>query len=181
MNNLKKFSLTVFIICVVLLAFVIPSLYEKIDLFGKEVRVNSCPVADVYNINPQEIERLINVKRRERDLSQLTNNKLLVKSSVLKAREMVEQSYFAHKSPDGSEPWDFFDEAGYKNWYYVGENLARGYLTSERIVDGWMNSDGHREIMLNKDITEMGVGIDFAIEAGGKPSPYVVLHVGKPK
>ena len=40
----------------------------------------------------------------------------------------------------------------------AGENIARGYATPKAVVDGWMNSKGHRENILNKTYTEIGVG-----------------------
>lgn len=131
-----------------------------------------------FDLNVDRIGTLVNEKRVENGLKPLTVNKQLVKSSVYKAREMIDLNYFAHKSPDGSEPWDFFKSAGYTNWSFIGENLAKGYLTSDEVVTGWMNSQEHKDIMLEKTITEMGVAVEFGIY-NNMPAPYIVLHVGK--
>ena len=40
----------------------------------------------------------------------------------------------------------------------AGENIAMGYKTPEAVVDGWMNSSGHRANILNSSFTKIGVG-----------------------
>lgn len=179
MINKKRVGIAIASLGIVVLALFGGRIWVKISDLDSIVQP-TCPRVDIYNITPQEVARLVNVKRVENGLKPLTVNEKLRKSSVNKAREMIDQDYFAHDSPDGTETWKFFKEAGYNNWRFIGENLARGYLTSSEIVDGWMLSQGHKEIMLNKDITEMGVAVEF-YNFQGRPSPYTVLHVGQPK
>ena len=40
----------------------------------------------------------------------------------------------------------------------AGENIAKGYKTPQAVVDGWMNSSGHRANILNASYTQIGVG-----------------------
>ena len=40
----------------------------------------------------------------------------------------------------------------------MGENIAAGYMTPKEVVEGWMNSTGHRENILSPKFTEIGVG-----------------------
>ena len=41
----------------------------------------------------------------------------------------------------------------------VGENVAYGYGSGRSVVvDGWMNSEGHRANILNASYTLMGIG-----------------------
>ena len=40
----------------------------------------------------------------------------------------------------------------------AGENIAMGYPTPGAVVDGWMNSEGHRANILNPSFTVIGVG-----------------------
>jgi|SRR5687767_3718344 len=70
---------------------------------------------------------------------------------------MVEYNYWAHTAPDGTEPWYFFDMAGYR-YIHAGENLAYGFADSAEMIDAWMNSAGHRANILG-DYKEMGFGI----------------------
>jgi uncharacterized protein YkwD len=40
----------------------------------------------------------------------------------------------------------------------VGENVAYGYSTAESVVNAWLNSEGHREMIIG-DFTNIGFGI----------------------
>ena len=40
----------------------------------------------------------------------------------------------------------------------AGENIAKGYATPQAVVNGWMNSSGHRANILNASYTHIGVG-----------------------
>ena len=52
----------------------------------------------------------------------------------------------------------------------LGENLAKGQLTVEEVVEDWMNSPGHRRNILEPSFTELGVGIfrDLWVQNFGK-------------
>lgn len=43
----------------------------------------------------------------------------------------------------------------------MGENIAAGQSTPESVVQGWINSSGHRANLLNADFTELGVGYTY--------------------
>lgn len=70
--------------------------------------------------------------------------------------DMAERNYMNHTSPEGNGPGERAAAAGYEGW--SGENIAMGYPTAEAVVDGWMNSDGHRSNILNCDSRAIGVG-----------------------
>ena len=40
----------------------------------------------------------------------------------------------------------------------AGENIAMGYATPQAVVNGWMNSSGHRANILSASYTQIGVG-----------------------
>ena len=64
---------------------------------------------------------------------------------------------FSHMGSGGTTASDRANLAGYQS-PSVGENIAAGYMTAQEVVDGWMNSPGHRENILNPNYTEIGVG-----------------------
>ncbi len=70
---------------------------------------------------------------------------------------MATKDYFSHTSLDGSSMSDRIDRQGYA-WRRLAENIAAGYPSPEAVVEGWMNSPGHRANILNCDLTEIGVG-----------------------
>ena len=70
---------------------------------------------------------------------------------------MKDNNYFSHTSPIYGSPFEMIRNFGisYKS---AGENIARGQRTPQAVVDGWMNSSGHRANILNKAYTKIGVG-----------------------
>ena len=92
--------------------------------------------------------------------------------------DMFSKHYFNHVAHDGTQPWTWADREGYR-YHEMGENLAVGYKTPGSIVDGWMNSPGHRANILRKDFVDVGVAI-----APGSPTrrfegPTVVALYGE--
>lgn len=109
-------------------------------------------------ISATEIVRITNIKRVEAGLGELTLNQTLSSAAYTKGRDMIDKDYWAHVSPDGTQPWKFFSEFGYK-YRYAGENLARDFSNASAAVDAWMNSPTHRENMLNPKYKEIGIGV----------------------
>ncbi|GAB3247266.1 CAP domain-containing protein [Kineosporia babensis] len=72
--------------------------------------------------------------------------------------DMAAKKYFSHDSQDGRSPFDRMADAGYK-FGAAAENIAQGYGSAEAVVEGWMNSAGHKANILNCDYTEMGLGL----------------------
>lgn len=110
------------------------------------------------NINPDEVIRLTNEKRAENGLSPLSFNGVLAQAALAKGNDMINKNYWAHVAPDGTQPWAFFLNAGYK-YKYAGENLARDFNDSVSTVNAWMASPSHRENMLSPNYREIGVAV----------------------
>lgn len=74
------------------------------------------------------------------------------------SNDMGEQDFFGHCNPHtGTGPFDRMTAAGY-DWNAAGENVAAGYSTPSSVMNGWMNSSGHRANILGSDFREIGVG-----------------------
>ncbi len=74
------------------------------------------------------------------------------------SEDMDARDYFSHISPDGEEPWDRFEKAGYTGWTAAGENIAAGSPDAAGTMEQWMGSPGHCTNIMNVDFTEIGVG-----------------------
>jgi uncharacterized protein YkwD len=70
--------------------------------------------------------------------------------------DMATREYFDHQGPDGSTPASRITRAGYP-WQVVGENIAAGVATPDEAVDGWLQSPGHCENLMDPRFTDMGV------------------------
>ncbi|WP_272063403.1 CAP domain-containing protein [Oscillatoria sp. CS-180] len=110
----------------------------------------------------QEVVRLTNEFRQQNGLDRLVVDTDLADTADLHSENMARQDFFSHTGKDGSEPWDRAKGEGYESGF-VGENIAAGtlYSTPEDVVQGWIDSPGHRANMLNPDFNEIGVGYYF--------------------
>lgn len=109
-------------------------------------------------ISPSEVVRLTNEKRISAGLSALSLNQELSAAAYTKGQDMISKDYWSHVAPDGTQPWKFFNQFGYK-YRYAGENLARDFTDASSAIDAWMNSPTHRENILNPKYKEIGIGV----------------------
>jgi uncharacterized protein YkwD len=107
---------------------------------------------------------LHNQIRAEHDLPALHENKRLRRAALGHSRNMVEDTFFEHTTPDGVTMVDRILRARYvredEGWV-LGENLAwgTGALGMPRgAVNSWMDSPGHRANILKRSYRDMGVG-----------------------
>jgi hypothetical protein len=92
---------------------------------------------------------------------------------------MLDRQYFEHNSPNGKTAADLVKEKGYV-FQIVGENLALGDFGSDKkLVEAWMNSQTHKENILNVKFTEIGIGIVKG-DYKGTTVWLAVQHFGKP-
>ena len=104
-----------------------------------------------------EVIRLVNEERAKEGLSALKTNDTISGAAQVRASEL--STLFDHTRPDGTTCFTALDDAGIR-YSTAGENIAAGYSTPEQVVNGWMNSAGHRSNILNADFTTIGVGYD---------------------
>jgi len=110
-----------------------------------------------------EIVRLVNVERANAGLPAVSNaHAQLNAAAQQRAVEIV--THFSHTRPDGSGWATILDEFEIFN-FSGGENLAHGQTTPAEVMNGWMNSPGHRAIILGPDFNYLGIGIH---ESGGR-------------
>ena len=110
------------------------------------------------NISPSEVIRLTNEKRAAAGLSALEENSVLSQAAQAKGNDMLAKGYWAHMAPDGTSPWKFFTDFGYK-YRYAGENLARDFSNPSSAIEAWMASPTHRDNVLSSKYKEVGVAV----------------------
>lgn len=104
-----------------------------------------------------EVIRLVNEARAENGLSPLKANWELSRVARYKSQDMKDGGYFSHTSPTYGSPFTMMKNFGI-TYRSAGENIAKGQRTPAAVVRAWMNSQGHRENILNGSFTEIGVG-----------------------
>ncbi|MCL2356783.1 MAG: stalk domain-containing protein [Defluviitaleaceae bacterium] len=105
-----------------------------------------------------EVMRLTNIERENVGLPPLIWCDRLMLSARFKAQSMHNLGYFSHTSP----VYGAFQNISFEVFdipvQSIGENLASGHRTPEDVVAGWMDSDGHRNNILNERYARIGVG-----------------------
>ncbi|MFI1417387.1 CAP domain-containing protein [Streptomyces sp. NPDC020731] len=114
-----------------------------------------------------EVIDLTNRERVRAGLPPLSHDPLLTAAAQAHSADMVARDFYSHTAPDGGRPWDRAAAAG-SALRTIGENIACGQHSAAEVVQGWMNSPGHRANILGAGFTHIGVG--FA--GGGRAGTY---------
>jgi uncharacterized protein YkwD len=129
----------------------------------------------------QQVVELVNQERDARDLPPLKRTQPLTDAARYHAADMVQDNYFGH---------DTYDRVGGSltfvcgTWERIatfssgatGENAAAGYGSPTAVMQGWMDSSGHRDNILNASHQEIGVGF---YNGGGDYHSYWVQDFGR--
>lgn len=100
-----------------------------------------------------------NAARQEQGVPVLKLNNTLNAIANDRLKDMFAEQYFAHASPVGNDMIALAKKYQYA-YRFIGENIAMGnYATSAAMVDGWMNSPGHRANILNTNYKEIGIAV----------------------
>lgn len=109
-----------------------------------------------------EVIRLTNIERAKAGRSALIYNAGLQKAAMIRAKEISVK--FSHTRPNGEDSSTALYEVGVGN--SSGENIAAGQKSPELVVKAWMNSQGHKLTLLDKENLYIGVG--FYQDADGR-------------
>jgi len=120
-----------------------------------------------------------NSQREKEDLPSFRESSELNTSALMKAEDMLAKQYFEHISPSGEGVDSLVENVGYE-FIAIGENLALGnFKDDEAVVQGWMDSPGHRENILSSQYQEIGVAV-LRGEFEGKVTWLAVQHFSLP-
>lgn len=101
-----------------------------------------------------EVIRLANIERAKAGRSALIYNPSLQRGAMMRAKEISIK--FSHERPNGESFTTILNECG--AGHISGENIAAGQKSPELAVKAWMNSQGHKLTMLDKENLYIGVG-----------------------
>ena len=130
------------------------------DDVGDDITPTPAPVS--AEAMASEVIRLTNIERAKAGRSALIYNAGLQKAAMIRAKEISVK--FSHTRPNGEDSSTALYEAGVGN--SSGENIAAGQKSPELVVKAWMNSQGHKLTLLDKENLYIGVG--FYQDADGR-------------
>jgi uncharacterized protein YkwD len=94
------------------------------------------------------------------------------------AADMAEHDYFEHQGLNGQSPADRVRAVGYRE-KLVGENIAYGPKSVAEVVQGWLDSPGHCENIMDPRFAEMGIA--YAAGRSGRHGLYWVQMFARPE
>lgn len=125
------------------------------------VRAAASPIS-ICSDEEWEVLRLVNEERMERGLQPLSVYSKLQSVGDIRAKETAE--LFSHSRPDGSSCFSALKEKDI-SYNCAGENIAAGYVDSASVVEGWMNSPGHRANILTESYNHIGIGYYYSADS----------------
>lgn len=112
-----------------------------------------------YDEEVDKVYDLITYNRNNNGaITKLRRDKNLERMAMARAKELFEN--YSHTRPNGKEFYTIMEDLNIKNyWNGNGENIAYGYKDAKDVMKAWMESTGHRENILDKRYTSVGVGL----------------------
>jgi uncharacterized protein YkwD len=140
-------------------------------------------VAVVNAAYEQEVLDLVNTYRADEGLPPLKRVTALDYAARYHATDLGQDNYFSHDSYDrvsGNLEKVCGAFTRMSNYYpdASAENIAAGYFTPQSVMNGWMNSSGHRANILSTYNQTIGIG--FNTIANSDYYYYWVQDFGRP-
>lgn len=106
----------------------------------------------------QQIFDITNVIRNGFQKSKLTWEEDVRDVAFEHSKDMAKNDFFSHVGLDGT---GLKERLATTNILYqsAGENIAAQYPDAPATLTGWLNSEGHREALLEEEFTHLGVGV----------------------
>ena len=129
-------------------------------------------VKDISTVYEMEVANIVNKERAANGLEPLEYDYELAEAAGVRAKELEQN--LSHTRPDGTSCFTVLQEFGIEYWM-CGENIAAGQRSAEQVMNGWMNSPGHRQNIMSP-YTHIGVG--YYVDKNGRTN-WVQLFIGK--
>jgi len=104
-----------------------------------------------------EFTQLTNNHRESLGLNPLLWDQGTYEVALAHSQDMQTLDYFSHTNLEGESPFDRLANANI-SYSYAGENIAMGYTSPSEVLNGWLNSPGHKANIENPNYTHHGVG-----------------------
>lgn len=124
---------------------------EKPGFYGK-------PSAELRNAFEKTNFEVTNALRKRENLPVFSWSEEAKTAARLHSEDMAKNNYFSHVNLNGESPFTRMEKQGIR-YSYAAENIAYGYTSAIFAHEGWMNSLGHRNNILNKNLKILGVGV----------------------
>lgn len=122
----------------------------------------------------QQVLVTVNDARDRAGAGRLDVDLRLVRAAEAHSADMATADDLSHTGTDGSSAAERAAAEGYEPTGYLGEVVAAGFARPDAVVEAWLQSDGHRAILLAPPGDHLGVG--HAVSGSG--TAYWTVVVG---
>ena len=119
----------------------------------------------------------VNRLREEADKSTLVWSDKLARAAEKKAKDILENNYFEHTSPDGRSPWSFVLGEDY-DYKHAGENLAIDFDDVSQAIRAWEESPSHYRNIMSEKYSDFGFAAAEG-EVNGRQTKVFVQFFGR--
>ncbi|WP_281857835.1 CAP domain-containing protein [Litoreibacter halocynthiae] len=137
------------------LAIVILTACTPDDPVASSPAVATPVTSDATAVSRADVGALLNAERAKNGLPALSPSPKLAAAARAHAQDMSRSGFFDHVGSDKSKPSQRVRAQGYR-YCFVAENIAQGWKTPEQVMQGWMDSPGHRRNNLSSKPSEYG-------------------------
>lgn len=124
----------------------------------------------------QDLEARVDWHRQIHGLSPLQSSDVLAHAARHHGERMRDMHFFAHDDPfDRSDPIKRVRRFDKSLWLVVAENIAAGQWAATQVMQGWLNSPGHRANVERAGLDAVGT----AVVLGGEHRSYTVQLYAK--
>ena len=131
----------------------------------------------------REVGQLTNAERSNLNIHTLEWDEKLQEIARTHSKDMAENGFFSHDNLIGDGPSERGDKVGYycrkPGREGLGENIyfidGGNYSKADRSVQGWMESSGHRRLMLERKFDKIGIGAWQGNYPGSGSGTYVTM------
>jgi uncharacterized protein YkwD len=106
----------------------------------------------------KQILDITNAIRSRHELQLLEWDEKTAEVAYAHSKDMAIEDYFSHESEKYGDLSERLKAADIL-YEVAGENIAANYTDAPAVVEGWLNSESHREALLNEDFSHLGVGV----------------------
>lgn len=171
--KLKRFLLLLLMIEIFVEIFYLTK-YEVFAYWKDETNTKSQDTEIILNEEEINAFEKVNEYRQENGLSKLKFSKELQEVAEIKAKDLLESNNFSHTSATYGSTFNIMRDKKIE-YKIAGENLA-GNINSDRAVEAWINSEAHRNNILENQYNYTAIA---AIESPEYGMIFVQLFISK--
>jgi uncharacterized protein YkwD len=166
---------------------------------GNNIAYDSTPVSITQTVPGGSVEAQVeaailkytNQERTAAGRLSLSQNAVLTSVARAHSLDMKNRNFFSHTNPDGLDPFQRMNAAGYYYWAAAENIAATSYFTLSSnpdevgryfVQEMWMKSTGHRENILSTSYTQIGIGVVYESDRSSSPYGFIATQdFGRPR